>query len=163
MTPRGRTNQLIYQAELLLEVPAGDDEHAVARRMACEEGALALLELALDAALREITEHARLTRHDWRELLIEKDEDNGKAKGDSNDGIAELERLRELAAEPGTWLNVLIVRLEALQSVEGVARREAGSSLIVAADRIALGDELRWCLKKFKALLLELRETSIEW
>ena len=152
MTPRGRTNQLIYQAELLLDLPAGEDEHAVSRRMALEEGALALLQLALEAALREVTEHARLTRHDWRELLQEEGEP-----------IAELERLRELAARPGSWLAVLIVRLDALGDVEGAARRDAGRSLIAAADRVALGDELRWCLEEFRALLGELRETSVEW
>ena len=49
MTPRGRTNQLLYQAELLLACEPGDDEHAAARHMAIEEGTLALAELALDA------------------------------------------------------------------------------------------------------------------
>ncbi len=69
MNPRSRTNQLLYQAELLLDVAPGSDEHAQARRMAAEEGALALIELALESLLREVTEHARLERHDWRELL----------------------------------------------------------------------------------------------
>lgn len=69
MTPRSRTNQLLYQAELLLEIPAGGDEHREARRMAVEEGALALIELALESLLREVTEHALLEQHDWRELL----------------------------------------------------------------------------------------------
>nr|WP_299242713.1 DUF6586 family protein [uncultured Halomonas sp.] len=156
MTPRGRTNQLLYQAELLLAVPGGDDEHAAARRMASEEGTLALLELALDAALREVTEHARLARHDWRELLLEREE------GES-ENIAEVERLRTLAKMPDSWLNLLILRLDALQSVEGAARREVSQSLIVAADRKVLADELRWCIEQFKALLLDLRETSIEW
>ena len=40
MTPRGRTNQLLYHAELLLGAEVKDDEHAAARRMAHEEGAL---------------------------------------------------------------------------------------------------------------------------
>lgn len=161
MTPRGRTNQLIYQAELLLAVPAGmsvemaaeKDEHAAVRRMACDEGALALLALVLEAVLREVTEHARLARHDWRELLQNQDE---------VEHIAEVERLRKLAEKPGSWLNLLIARLDGLQSVEGAARREASQSLI-AADRKLLADELRWCIEEFKALLLELRETSVEW
>lgn len=152
MTPRGRTNQLIYQAELLLDVAAGDDEHAVARRMAAEEGALALLELALDATLREVTEHTPEMHHDWRELL---DERGGR--------IAELERLRELAVQPESWLATLIARIEALHGVDGAARREASESLIVAADRVALADELRWCAGELKSLLGELRETSFEW
>ncbi|SHF45767.1 hypothetical protein SAMN02745148_02677 [Modicisalibacter ilicicola DSM 19980] len=152
MTPRGRTNQLLYQAELLLATPSGEDEHAASRRMALEEGTLALLELALEAALREVTEHAYLARHDWRELLQEDDEP-----------IAELERLRELAGRPGSWLAVLIARLEALRGVEGAARRDAGQALIASADRVALADELRWCLGEFKELLFELRETSAEW
>lgn len=152
MMPRGRTNQLIYQAELLLDVTGGDDEHAAARRMAAEEGALAQLELALNAALREVTEHARLTHHDWRELLRE-----------DGEGIAELKRLRELAARADSWLSVLIARITALHGVDGVARREKPEALIVAADRVALVDELRWCAREFKSQLDELRETSVEW
>lgn len=151
MTPRGRTNQLIYQVELLLDVASGDDEHATSRRMATEEGALALLELALDAALRELTEHARLAHHDWRELL-----------GERGERIAELERLSELASRPESWLATLMVRIAALHDVEGAARRETSGALI-AADRVALADELRWCAGEFKKQLLELRETSAEW
>ncbi len=156
MTPGGRTNQLLYQAELLLALSVADDEHAAARRMAGEEGALALLELALDAALREVTEHARLARHDWREFLLEHDEGQ-------DENIAEIERLRALVKTPDSWLNLLILRLDALHSVEGAARREMSQSLIAATDRRALADELKWCIGEFKALLLDLRETSVEW
>ena len=156
MTPRGRTNQLIYQAELLLDRPAGDDEHAVARRMASEEGALALLELALNAALREVTEHARLARHGWRELL-------GGEGNTPQTQIAELEQLRETARDPQSWLAILIARITALHDVEGVARRETGESLIIADDQVTLASELRWCLKEFKTSLNGLRETSAEW
>lgn len=156
MTPRGRTNQLIYQAELLLDRPAGDDEHAMARRMASEEGALALLELALNAALRELTEHAGLARHDWRELL-------GGEGNTPQEQIAELERLRETARDPQSWLAILIARIAALHDIEGVARHESGESLIIAADRLTLASELCWCLKEFKTSLNGLRETSAEW
>lgn len=153
MTPRSRTNQLLYQAELLLSQPSGNDEHAASRRMASEEGALALLELALNAALRELTEHARLARHDWRELL-----------GNGSEAIAEVRRLHELKEAPDSWLSILAARIEALHSVDGAARRESGGdTLIVAADRQALADELRWCLREFKSALSELRETSVEW
>ncbi|MCD6008158.1 DUF6586 family protein [Halomonas sp. IOP_31] len=152
MTPRGRTNQLLYQAELLLACEPGDDEHAAARHMAIEEGTLALAELALDAALRELTEHAAFKRHDWRELLEGQDE-----------GVAELRRLRVLRDDPESWLARLCLRLHALHDVEGAARREASDSLIVAADRVTLGDELRGCLQGFKDELAALRETSVEW
>ncbi|WP_254277274.1 DUF6586 family protein [Halomonas sp. 3H] len=154
MTPRSRTNQLLYQAELLLDTPPGDDEHAEARRMAAEEGALALAELALQSLLREVTEHARLERHEWRELL-----------GAEGAGIAELHRLRELAARPDSWLAWLIGRLEALHSSDGVARRRSGAAagLIAVGSGVALGDELRWCLAEAKAELAALRETSEEW
>ena len=53
MSPRSRTNQLLYQAELLVGLPVGDDEHSPARRMAIEESALALFELALGSLLKE--------------------------------------------------------------------------------------------------------------
>jgi hypothetical protein len=154
VTPRSRTNQLLYQAELLLDTPPGDDEHAEARRMAAEEGALALAELALQSLLREVTEHARLERHEWRELL-----------GAEGAGIAELHRLRELAARPDSWLAWLIGRLEALHSSDGVARRRSGAAagLIAVGSGVALGDELRWCLAEAKAELAALRETSEEW
>lgn len=154
MTPRARTNQLLYQAELLLDTHAGDDEHAEARRMAGEEGALALAELALESLLREVTEHARLPRHDWRELL-----------GPEGAGIAELHRLRELAAQPGSWLAWLISRLEALHASEGAARRRTGAAagLIAVGSAAALGDELHGCLQAAKAEIAALRETSQEW
>ncbi|CAM3567977.1 DUF6586 family protein [Halomonas lysinitropha] len=154
MTPRSRTNQLLYQAELLLALPAGDDEHAEARRMAVEEGSLALVELALESMLREVTELANLERHDWRELL-----------GSEGAGIAELHRLRELAARPDSWLAWLISKLEALHGSDGVARRATGAArgLIAVGSGAALGEELRWCLAEAKAEIAALRETSEEW
>lgn len=154
MTQRSRTNQLLYQAELLLEIPAGDDEHREARRMAVEEGALALFELALESLLREVTEHALLAHHDWRELL-----------GSRGAGIAELQRLRELVTRPDSWLAWLVARLEALHDSEGVARRATGAAqgLIAVGSRAALADELRWCLGEAKAEIAALRETSEEW
>ncbi|MDZ7852516.1 MAG: DUF6586 family protein [Halomonas sp.] len=154
MTPRSRTNQLLYQADLLLALPAGDDEHAAARRMAAEEGSLALVELALESMLREVTELANLERHDWRELL-----------GPEGAGIAELHRLRELAARPDSWLCWLIGKLEALHGSDGVARRTSGaaSGLIAVGSTASLGDELRWCLAEAKAEIAALRETSEEW
>ncbi|GAB2783059.1 hypothetical protein GCM10027040_06340 [Halomonas shantousis] len=154
MTPRGRTNQLLYQADLLLGMGSetGGDEHAEARRLASEEGALALLELALNALLREVTEHARLERHEWRELL---------AEGASP--VAAVTELREIATTPDSWLAMLTVRLEALHGVDGAARRETRSAMIIGTAQASLGDELRWCLQEFKALLPRLREASLEW
>jgi hypothetical protein len=154
VTPRARTNQLLYQAELLLDVAIGEDEHAEARRMAAEEGALALTELALESLLREVTEHAHLAHHAWRELL-----------GPEGAGIAELHRLRELAAQPGSWLAWLVTRLEALHGNEGAARRTSGAArgLIAVGSAAALGEELRDCLQQAKAEIAALRETSQEW
>lgn len=154
MTPRSRTNQLLYQAELLLETGAGSDEHAEARRMAAEEGALALAELALQSLLREVTEHALLERHDWRELL-----------GPEGCSLAELHRLRELASREDSWLAWLLPRLEALHGSDGVARRSGGAAqgLIATGSGAALADELRWCLREAKAEIAALRETSQEW
>lgn len=154
MTPRSRTNQLFYQAELLLQTSAGDDEHAQARRMASEEGALALAELALESLLREVTEHALLASHDWRELL-----------GPEGAGIAELQRLRELASRPESWLGWLVAKLEALHGSDGVARLNHGAAqgLIAVGSGAALGEELAWCLASAKREIAALRETSEEW
>ncbi|MBF8221301.1 DUF6586 family protein [Halomonas sp. 328] len=153
MTPAGRTNQLLYQAELLLtQPPAAADEHGDARRRALEEGALVTLELALNSLLREVTEHARLPHHDWRALL-----------GADAAPVAELAQLRALAEAPDSWLARLLARLEALHGVEGAARREASSQLIAVSAGVPLAQELAGCLKAFKALLPALRETSQEW
>ncbi|MDT8878472.1 DUF6586 family protein [Halomonas saccharevitans] len=153
MTPRARTNQLLYQAELLLDMPAGDDEHAEARRMAAEEGGLALLELALESLLREVTEHAHLERHDWRELL-----------GPEGAGIAELHRLRELAARPDSWLSGLLARFEALHGSDGVARRRPSNpGLIAVGGAASLNEELSDCVREAKRETAALRETSEEW
>ncbi|MCP1314490.1 DUF6586 family protein, partial [Halomonas sp. 707D7] len=117
MSSRARTNQLLYQAELLAESPVGDDEHAVARRMALEEGALALFELALDAFLAEVTEHARLDTRRWQVLLA--------ADGPA---LAELTRLGDLARDPESWLGWLVGKLSMLHGDDGVARRRWRSS-----------------------------------
>lgn len=153
MTPRGRTNQLLYHAQLLLDTAWADDEHTDARRMAHEEGALATLELALNAALRELTEHAQLSRHDWRELLA-----------DQGPSLAGVVQLRELARREGSWLERILAHLESLHDIEGASRRRAGgSSMIASASGMALSDELDECIAGFKAQLDELRETSEEW
>ena len=153
MTPRARTNQLLYQAELLLDLPAGNDEHAEARRMAAEEGGLALLELALESLLREVTEHAHLEGHDWRELL-----------GPEGAGIAELHRLRELAARPDSWLAWLIGKLEALHGSDGVARRRSSNpGLIAVGGAASMNEELGNCVREAKREIAALRETSEEW
>ena len=155
MTPRARTNQLLYQAELLLDAPARDDEHAESRRMAQEEGALALLELALEALLRDVTEHAHLAEHDWQELLL----------GPQRLAVAEVQRLRVLADDGDTWLGWLVDRLSALHGDGGVARRrDTGSTqLISIAGQALLGDELRSCVRDAKREIAALRETSEEW
>ncbi|MFM9269174.1 DUF6586 family protein [Halomonas elongata] len=157
MTPRARTNQLLYQAELLLTVAPGDDEHAEARRMAAEEGALALIELALASLvqeLTELTEHALPADGDWRQLL-------------SSDEVrlAELERLRGLAERPDSWLACLLTRLEALRSSDGVARRSGGAAqgLIAVGGADDLGAELFDCLREAKREIGALRQTNEEW
>lgn len=156
MSSGARTNQLLYQVELLLadagnDGHAGDDEHAIARRMALEEAALGQLELALNALLREVTEHTGVSGRGWREWLQV-----------TTVSVAELERLRTLAETPESWLAILLVRLEALHGDEGAARRlpQAG---VIATGAPALVDELRWCHREFKALLPSLREGSLEW
>jgi len=155
MSSVARTNQLLYQVELLLADAGnaehtGDDEHAMARRMALEEAALGQLELALNAVLREVTEHTDIPHAGWREWLR------------ASVNVAELERLRALAGDPESWLAVLLARLEALHGDEGVARRRPQAGLI-AGGAPALIDELRWCHREFKALLPSLREGSLEW
>ncbi|WP_069384240.1 DUF6586 family protein [Halomonas caseinilytica] len=157
MTPRARTNQLLYQAELLLAVVPGDDEHGEARRMAAEEGALALLELALASLVRELTElteHAVQSGEDWRHLLLSDDV-----------RLAELDRLRSLAERPDSWLARLLARLEALHSSDGVARRSSGAAqgLIAVGGVDDLGAELLECLGEAKREIGDLRQTSEEW
>lgn len=155
MTPRGRTNQLLYQAELLLAMPEGEDEHVVGRRRASLEGALALTELALDSLLREVTEHANLADQGWRGLLYE-----------SSAPLAELSRLRELANDPNSWLAQLLASLSALGGIEGVSpsrQSKAAQTMIASASGPSPEERLAWQLREFKSLLAELRESSAEW
>ncbi len=153
MTPSGRTNQLLYQAELLLAMPCGEDDRAPVRRMALEEGALALSELCLESFLREITEHARLPTHAWRELLAP----HGPA-------VAELGRLRDLLAQPESWLAWLTQRLEQLHAEEGAARRPTQNpGMIAVGGNHDLGEALSDCLAQAKREIAALRETSQEW
>lgn len=153
MSDQSRTNQLLYQAELLAVSATGDDEHATARRMAQEEGALALFELALNSLLREVTEHARLSQHEWRYLL-----------SDEGPAMAELQRLRDLAHQPDSWLCWLLEQLGKLHSSDGAARRRASNpSMIAVGDQASLGDQLAVQLNAAKREVAALRETSQEW
>ncbi|MBT2774367.1 hypothetical protein J7J47_19255 [Halomonas sp. ISL-60] len=153
MNARSRTNQLLYQAELLASLPAGDDEHAPARQMALEESALALFELALESLLREVTEHARLSDHRWSILLAQE----GPA-------LAELQRLRDLAGQPESWLNWLLVQLERLHSDDGAARRTTHNpALIAVGNQAGLCQQLLDNLQAAKREIGALRETSLEW
>lgn len=153
MSAQSRTNQLLYQAELIATLPVGDDEHAPARQMALEESALALFELALESLLREVTEHARLSDHRWNVLLAKE----GPA-------LAELQRLRDLRAKPESWLNWLTGQLERLHSNEGAARRTSYNPAIISMDsQASLDQQLLSNLQDAKREIGALRETSLEW
>ncbi|ERL53200.1 hypothetical protein BJB45_18170 [Halomonas huangheensis] len=147
----------MYQAELLLGIEAGDDEHREARRCASEEGALALLELALDALLRDVSTHAQLDSRHWRDLLLGDDDDNV---------IAELQRLRSLAADPESWLGWLLTRLNALHGDEGAgSKRGAVNAQLISSSHSAapLDEQLRRCIRAARDEIAALRETSEEW
>lgn len=153
MTPLARTNQLLYQAELLITTPIADDEEAASRKMALEESALALMELALESHLKEVTEHARLAEHRWRLLLA--------ADGPA---LAELQRLRDLASDADSWLGWLIFQLDRLHSNEGAVKRLTHNpSMIALGSQATFADELMACIKSAKAEIAALRETSEEW
>lgn len=153
MSVRSRTNQLLYQVELLVSMPMGDDEHASARQMALEESALALFELALESLLREVTEHARLGEHRWRVLLAQGGPD-----------LAELQRLRDLKEQSESWLNWLTFQLERLHSDEGAARRGVQNpSMIAVGSQTDLRQELLENVLAAKREIGALRETSQEW
>lgn len=153
MSSRSRTNQLLYQAELLVTMAPGDDEHAAARQMALEESALALFELALSSLLREVTEHARLEEQRWNVLLAQ----DGPA-------LAELQRLRDLKEKPDSWLNWLTMQLERLHSSDGAARRSVQNpAMIAVGSQIELRQQLLENLLAAKREIGALRETSMEW
>ena len=153
MNARSRTNQLLYQAELLATLEAGGDEHAPSRQMALEEGALALFELALESLLREVTEHARLSEHRWGVLLSQQ-----------GPKLAELQRLRDLQAQPESWLNWLTGQLERLHSDEGAARRRVDNpAMIAVGNQTNSGQQVLENLQAAKREIGALRETSLEW
>ncbi|UYG01337.1 DUF6586 family protein [Halomonas sp. GD1P12] len=153
MSARSRTNQLLYQAELLIETPVHDDEHYVTRQMAIEEGALALFELALESFLAEVTEHARLDTRRWQTLLA--------ADGPE---LAELIRLRDLAGQPESWLGWLIGALLKLHGDEGAAKRPINNpSMIALASEASFASSLYQSVQAAKKEMTALRETSHEW
>ncbi|WP_110687506.1 DUF6586 family protein [Salinicola aestuarinus] len=152
MSSPARTNQLLHHAELLLAEEGGSDEQVMARRMAFEEAALATLELALDSLLREVTEHTSQTLGGWRAWFEARDVQ-----------VAELDRLRELAAAEESWLAVLLTHVESLHADRGASSRRPQKGLIASGQSPALADQLCWCHREFKALLPSLREGSQEW
>lgn len=153
MSARTRTNQLLYQAELLIETPVQNDEHAVTRQLAIEEGALALFELALESFLAEVTEHARLDTRRWQTLL-----------GADGPALAELIRLRELAVQPESWLGWLVGKLMTLHGDQGAAKRPVHNPSMIALDReTSLAPTLHQHVQAAKREMAALRETSHEW
>lgn len=159
MSQRGRTNQLLYQAELLLEqaAVATRDEHAVARRMAGEEGALALMELALASLIEECAASARWSEGSWRERLAT-----------PPTPVAEIEQLRSLQAQPDSWLSQLVADITRLHEEGGAARREEGQArgdglIIATAANAPLAERLATAVSAMKALLSHLRESNVEW
>ncbi|MFC0338822.1 hypothetical protein SAMN05421848_0343 [Kushneria avicenniae] len=152
MSHQGRTNQLLYQAMLLLEQPAGDDEHADARRRALEEGALSMIEMALESVIKEIAHTCRWPPMHWRTVL-----EQPPAR------VAEIELLRELMAQPDSWLGRLLTLSDRLHGEEGAARLRRHDNMIASSQNESLSRELARCLKDFRALLPRLRETSYEW
>ncbi|RUR32877.1 hypothetical protein ELY33_04505 [Vreelandella andesensis] len=153
MSPRSRTNQLLYQAELLIGLPTGSDEHTPARQMAIEESALALFELALNSLLKEVTEHARLNEHGWQVLLNEE----GPA-------VAELQRLRDMRYQSDSWLHWLIEQVDKLHSDEGAGKRVVQNpAMIAVGSQMSVADQLLTNLHAAKRDIASLRETSQEW
>ena len=152
MSHQGRTNQLLYQAMLLLEQTAGDDEHADARRRALEEGGLSMLEMALESVIREIAHTCRWPSMHWRSVLNEP-----PAR------VAEIELLRELMGQPESWLARLLVLLDRLHDEGGAAQLRRHDNMIASSQSEPLSRELARCLDDFRTLLPRLRETSYEW
>ncbi|WP_456270083.1 hypothetical protein M1D97_07365 [Kushneria sp. AK178] len=152
MSHQGRTNQLLYQAMLLLDQSAGDDEHADARRRALEEGALSMLEMALESLIKEIAHTCRWPDMHWRRVLEQPPAP-----------VAEIELLRELMARPDSWLARLLQLLDRLHDEGGAARLRRHDNMIASSQSEPLSRELATCLDSFRTLLPRLRETSHEW
>ena len=152
MSHQGRTNQLLYQALLLLEQSPGNDEHADARRRALEEGALSMIEMALESAIKEIAHTCRWPSMHWRTVL-----DEPPAP------VAEIELLRALMAQPDSWLARMLQLLDRLHHEGGAAQLCRHDNMIASSQSEPLSRELARCLDDFRALLPRLRETSYEW
>ncbi|REC96036.1 DUF6586 family protein [Kushneria indalinina] len=152
MSHQGRTNQLLYQAMLLLEQPAGHDEHADARRRALEEGTLSMIEMALESVIKEIAHTCRWPAMHWRAVL-----DQPPAP------VAEIELLRALMSQPESWLARLLQLLDRLHDESGAAQLRRHDNMIASSQSPPLSRELATCLDEFRALLPRLRETSYEW
>ncbi|GHC18997.1 hypothetical protein GCM10010082_08080 [Kushneria pakistanensis] len=152
MSHQGRTNQLLYQAMLLLDQPAGNDEHADARHRALEEGALSMLEMALESVIREIAHTCRWPQAHWRTVLEQPPAP-----------VAEIELLRGLMAQPESWLARLLHLLDRLHDESGAAQLQRHDNMIASSGHEALAQQLARCLDDFRALLPRLRETSYEW
>ena len=78
--------------------------------------------------------------------------------------LAELQRLRDLKAQPESWLNWLGEQLERLHSDEGAARRAIHNpAMIAVGNQIGLRQQLLENLQAAKREIGALRETSLEW
>ncbi|ANF57888.1 DUF6586 family protein [Halotalea alkalilenta] len=151
MEARRRTNQLLYRADLLLGQPAvGDVEQQLvdARRAALEEGALALIDLALDALVAELLRLPTWPQGGWRSGLIQGADDN-----------AELSRLSAALLSPEGELRALGESLEALRGFEVKAPVRPGMIAVGNAQR----PSVEMSLVRLKALTNELRESALEW
>lgn len=152
MQQRRRTHELLYHAEVVLKERHGRSESgdaelpAAVRSQALEQAAAALVEAALHSAVIEYSP-VGASVDDWRSYL--------RLHGDSN---TELRRLAQVLL-PGGELSVLFEH--PLYAPQPSSNAYAAGSATIASDAQKLS--LAACLQRLKALLSELRESSLEW
>ncbi|MGJ8513416.1 hypothetical protein R84981_000830 [Carnimonas sp. R-84981] len=152
MEQRRRTHELLYHAEVVLKERRSSSGLSNAelppavRAQALEQAATALIDAALHSAVIECSPAGTVV-DDWRSYLREHADDS-----------AELRRLSQQLL-PGGELSVLFDHpLYAPQAASGAY---AAGSATIASDAQKLS--LEHCLQRLKALLNELRESSLEW
>lgn len=138
----------LYQAELLVALPAGHDEQAIARRRALDEAAVAMVVQALQGFVIELVTLPPAQVPAWPDVLALLPE-----------GCAERERLQSVLVSPDGELYRLHLACCAWQTGQPLPQRKPAQMIASSGRSLPLDEGI----SRLKQLMQALRESAQQW
>lgn len=138
----------LYQAELLIGTPEGNDEQAVSRRSALDEAAVAMVVQALQHFVIELVTLPPANAPAWPEVLALLPE-----------GCAERERLQATLIHPEGELHGLHLACCAWQAGQPLPPRKSTQMIASSTASLPLDESIL----TLKRLMHALRESAQQW